>query len=157
MATAQARPYRQVGVFLPVQTRSAAPDRVAREWPTINKNHVASKGFVLVDMVSTINRATVLIVQSVQTGELLVQKLVRPNTEDPDYEYEEPLELRISTWQDTLPSAEFPDGVPLGALPRDAPFFNKLRFWQHFKPDDVEDEEDVEDGEGGEAYSLFFE
>ncbi|KAG6356680.1 hypothetical protein INS49_014554 [Diaporthe citri] len=50
-----------------------------------------------------------LVVQSVQTGELLVQKLVRPNTDDPDYEYEEPLELRISTWQDTLPSNGFPN------------------------------------------------
>ncbi|KAK7728037.1 hypothetical protein SLS63_006888 [Diaporthe eres] len=91
-----------------------------------------------------------LVVQSVQTGELLAQKLLRPSG-DPDYpgyEYEEPLELRISTWQDTLPSNEFPNDVPLGVLPRDAPFFNKLRFWQHLTPDDELNMP---------AYSLYFE
>ncbi|KAL2290581.1 hypothetical protein FJTKL_15628 [Diaporthe vaccinii] len=91
-----------------------------------------------------------LVVQSVQTGELFAQKLLRPsgNPDYPGYEYEEPLELRISTWQDTLRSNEFPNDVALGVLPRDAPFFNKLRFWQHFTPDDELNMP---------AYSLYFE
>lgn len=148
MSTAQSRPYRQLGVFLPVQSRSDHPNRVTREWPRINNTHVASKGFLIAGLIGTVNKTTMIIVQSVQTGELLAQKLLRPNTNDPDYEYEEPLELRISTWQDTLPSTGFPNNVPLGVLPRDAPFFNKLRFWQQLTPDDEEDMP---------AYSLYFE
>lgn len=149
MSTAQSRPYRQLGVFLPVQSRSDHPDRVTREWPRIHNTHLASKGFLLGSLASTI-KSTMLVVQSVQTGELLAQKLLRPsgNPDYPGYEYEEPLELRISTWQDTLPSNEFPNDVPLGVLPRDAPFFNKLRFWQHFTPDDELNMP---------AYSLYFE
>lgn len=136
MSTASTRPYRQLGVFLPVQSRADHPDRVTREWPRIHNTHLASKGFLLGSLVDTISGASMIIVQSVQTGELLAQKLVRPNTDDPDYQYEEPLDLRISTWQETLPSAEFPGSVPLGVLPWDAPFFNRLRFWQQCTPDD---------------------
>lgn len=147
MSTASSRPYRHVGVFLPVQSRNDAPARVAREWPRINNTHVASKGFLLADLIAT--KASVLAVQSVQTGELLVHKLLRPKHDDPDYpEYPEPLELRVSTWQETLPSREFPNEAPSGVLPQDALFFNKLKFWQHYIPDEID---------ARPAYSLYFE
>lgn len=150
MSTAQGRPYRHVGVLIPVQSRNDEPDRVAREWPRINSNHVASKGFILADLINVLDLGTsVLVVQSIQTGELLVNKVLRPNISDPDYpEYEEPLELRVSTFQGILPSTEFPGDVPIGVLPRNAPVFNKLKFWQELKPDD----DNV-----NPAYSLYFE
>lgn len=149
MATAQAKPYRHVGVFLPVQRRNDDPDHVTREWPRINNNHVTSKGFILTQLVNTISGASVTLVQSVQTGELLAHKLVRPAPDDEIHpEYPEPLELRVSMWQDTLPSRDFPNDVPHGVLPRNAPFFNKLKFWQHCVSDDDNNRP---------AYSLYFE
>jgi hypothetical protein len=148
MSTATSRQYRHVGVFFPAQSRNEDPGHVSQEWPTINNTHVASKGFLLADVVAT--KTVVLVVQSVQTGELLVHKFVRPKYDDPNVpEYPEPLELRVSTWQDTLPSRQFPNAVPLGVLPRNAPFFNKLKFWQRYTPDD--------DADTKPAYSLYFE
>lgn len=150
MSTAQGRPYRHVGVLIPVQSRKDEPDRVAREWPRINNTHVASKGFILADLINVLDLGTsVLVVQSVQTGELLVNKILRPNVSDPEYpDYEEPLELRVSTFQGILPSTEFPNDVPIGVLPRNVPFFNKLKFWQELEPDD---------DDASPAYSLYFE
>lgn len=116
----------------------------------MNNAHVASKGFLLTGLAETIStRSSMLIVQSVQTDELLALKILRPDVNNPDYpEYPEPLELRISTWQDTLPSSEFPNDVPLGVLPRNAQFFNKLKFWQHYVPDAAD---------AVPAYALFYE
>jgi hypothetical protein len=164
MSTPSSRQYNHMGVFLPVQSRNDAPDRVSQEWPRINNAHVASKGFLLGDLFDMKNFA--FLVQSVQTGELLVHKFMRslPDGGDGDDDddnddnmnfrlgrfYPEPLELRISTWQDTLPSEEFPDANPLGVLPRDAPFFNKLKFWQYYTPDD-----DADNNLPG--YSMYFE
>lgn len=148
MSTSLSRRYRHVGVFFPAQSRSEDPDHVSQEWPAMYNFHVASKGFLLADVVAA--RGVVLVVQSVQTGELLVHKFMRPDPDDPDKpEYPEPLELRVSTWQDALPSAYFPNVDPLGVLPQDAPFFNKLKFWQRYTPDD--------DADTRPAYSLYFE
>lgn len=149
MASARSRRYRHVGVLLPPQTHNDDPDRVSNEWPVIvNNTHVASKGFLLVDVVPA--RSLLQVVQSVQTGELLVHKFVRPLYDDPDLpEYPEPLELRVSTWQDHLPNGQFPNAVPVGVLPRGAPYFNTLRFWQYYTPPD--------DGDTKPAYSLYFE
>lgn len=139
------RPYRHIGVFLPVQSRNDAPSRVAREWPRIRHGHVASEGFLLDVFVQVNNH--VLFVQSIRTGDLLVHKFIKPRYVS---NLEEPVELRISTWQDTLPSVQFPNTNPLGVLPQDAPFFNKLKFWQHHTPD-------ADDEEQEPAYSLYFE
>lgn len=115
----------------------------------MNNAHVAADGLLLTGVVETVSkRSSLLIVQSVQTGELLALKIMRPAVDDEEYPaYAEPLELRISTWQDTLPSSDFPNYATLGALPQNAPFFNKLKFWQHY----------ISNNRGIPAYALFFE
>lgn len=138
-------PYCHTGIFLPVQSRENFPSRVTREWPRIHDNHVASDGFLLVDFIQVPNY--VLLLQSIRTGDFLVHKFINPSHFSG---LTEPAELRISTWQDTLPSVEFPGINPLGVLPQDAPFFNKLKFWQQYSPDaDAEDQ--------ATTYSLYFE
>ena len=138
------RPYRYIGVFLPVQSREDAPNRVTREWPRIHDGHLASEGFLLGGFAQVNNY--VLFVQSIRTGDLLVHKLIKPSSDGLD----EPAELRISTWQDTLSSAQVPKTKPSGVLPQDAPFFNKLKFWQHYTPD-------ADAADQATAYSLYFE
>ncbi|KAK2602413.1 hypothetical protein N8I77_008948 [Diaporthe amygdali] len=161
-----------VGVLLPVQRHSDVPGLIEKEWPRINSdNHIASKGFVLIDPIK--NRNDHLVIQSVQTGEFFVNTLLlagdgsliqdgmlddNPPDEDeyippvgsPRYvfRYHEPRQLRVSTWQETLPSTLFPNEPILGVLPRDALFFNQLRFWQKLLPDNPKHRP---------LYSLYFE
>ncbi|KAG8158779.1 hypothetical protein KVR01_011222 [Diaporthe batatas] len=149
MSSARSRRLKHVGVLLPPQTRTDDPARVSQEWPRIvNSSHIASKGFLLVALLP--GRSQVQVVQSIQTGELFVHKFVRPKHDDPALpEYPEPLELRVSTWQDHIPNGQFPNAVPVGVLDSSFPFFNSLEFWQYYTPPD--------DSDNDPAYSLYFE
>lgn len=98
---------------------------------------MAEKGFLLVKILA---EPAVLLVQSETDGKLYILKISQPGAdleedEDDAEFYEDPLELRVSTWVNAP-----------GVLPDDAPFFNQLRFWQRLT---VEGSDPV--------YALYFE
>lgn len=156
MSTIISRPYVYTGVFIPVQTRTDDDGRAAvtSEWPTPrgknrknakrrrpNQAHIAEDGFILVEALRTGAKGiTLLLVQSVSTGALFMNKMAQ-RVDVP------PLELRISTASfDDNAVDQDPDAE--GELPRDAKWCNQLCFWQKL-------------GEAipgqGPLYSLYFE
>ncbi|KUI68135.1 G2-specific protein kinase nim-1 [Cytospora mali] len=156
MSTSSSRPYTYSGVFLPVQTRTDDEGRAAvtSEWPTpransrktakrrrTNQTHIAEDGFILVHIFWIGLNENLLLVQSVSTGELFLNKILIPRVAVP------PLELRISSagYTDT---AGDQDPALQGRLPRDAEWCNQLRFWQELK--------EAVPGKGP-VYSLYFE
>lgn len=87
MSTSRRRPYRHIGVALPVESCYEAPENVLLEWPPMEKrdpdreddvedaeDHVADEGFLLVTIVKA-NK--VHIVQSNKNGQLYVQKILK--------------------------------------------------------------------------------
>lgn len=119
-------------VVFNVSTIDEDPDHVLKQYENLvgeggrRRTRIASGGFIFVDSFKN----HVLLVQSVSTGELFILKMMQP---DPATEYDDPLELRISTSNPKLHPAQ-PDRP--GALPHDAAYFNTLRFWQMLRPDD---------------------
>lgn len=144
MSANSRRPYRHKTVVFNVTTIDEDPDHVLKEYENLvgedgrRRPKIARGGFVFVDSFKN----HVLLVQSVSTGELFVHKMMQP---DPANEYDEPLELRISTSNPKLHPAQ-PDRP--GALPHDAPYFNTLRMWQNLRQDDPAVDP---------CYSLYFE
>lgn len=154
MASSASRPYQQHGVFFPCPQSDPDAERPLKseEWPAVpaardgpsprkrrrtttdDGLHVAEKGFLLVKIIAD---PGVLLVQSEANGNLYILKLSQPGAdiEEGDEYYEDPLDLRVSTWVDAP-----------GILPSDVSFFNKLKFWQKLT---LEDSEPV--------YALYFE
>lgn len=136
--------YRHMTVVFNVNTVDDDPAHVLRQYENLvgeagrRRSKIASGGFIFIDSFKN----HVLLVQSVSTGELFVHKMMQP---DPATEYNEPLELRISTWNQKMHRAQ---ADRIGALPAEAPYFNTLRFWQNLqKADPAVDP----------YYSLYFE
>ncbi|ROW05788.1 hypothetical protein VMCG_05224 [Cytospora schulzeri] len=156
MSTSSCWPYAYHGVFLPMQNRADDKGReaISAEWPSprgngrrtakrqrTNRTHIAGNGFVLVDAITLgSDRDNLLLVQSVSTGDLFMNKIVQRVDVAP-------LELRVS-------SAEYTDNPGdqdpnlQGILPQDAKWCNQLRFWQKLQ--------EAVPGRGP-AYSLYFE
>lgn len=138
------RPYRHMTVVFNVRSIDDDPDHVSGEYENLvgeggrRRAKIASGGFIFIDSFKN----HVLLVQSISTGELFVHKMMQP---DRATEYDEPLELRISTSNPKFHPAQ---ADRIGALPHDAPYFNTLRFWQKLKKADP-----IVDP----YYSLYFE
>lgn len=132
MSAAFKRPYRHMTLVFNVSSIDSDPDHVLREYENrvgqggMRRPKIASGGFIYVDSFKN----HVLLVQSVSTGQLFVHKMMQPGLAT---EYDEPLELRVSTSNPKLHPAQ---ADRPGALPHDAPYFNTLRFWQHLRKAD---------------------
>lgn len=144
MSASNKKPYRHLTVVFNVSSIDDDPDHVLREYENREgdggrrRPKIASGGFIFIDSF----KPYVLLVQSVSTKELFVHKMMQP---DPRAEYDEPLELRISTSNPKLIPAQ---ADRIGALPHDAPYFNTLRFWQNLKEADPT---------ANPYYTLYFE
>lgn len=131
-------------VVFNVNTVDDDPAHVLRQYENLvgeagrRRSKIASGGFIFIDSFKN----HVLLVQSVSTGELFVHKMMQP---DPATEYNEPLELRISTSDPKMHPAQ---ANRIGALPSEAPYFNTLRFWQNLRKADPA---------ADPYYSLYFE
>lgn len=143
MASSSSRPYQQQGVFFPIQTSDpdAEPSLETVEWPKLPNPavpsprkkrrtlaeavnvHIAEKGFLLVKIIA---EPRVLLVQSEAARKFYILKISQPgeDVEEGEPMYEEPLDLRVSTWRDAP-----------GCLDEE-PFFNKLVFWQKLTRED---------------------
>lgn len=86
MSTVASRPYTHYGVVIP--WASTAPD----QW--VLRNKIVQKGFLLVEAI----KQGIYVVQSLETGELYVQKTVGPG----GYSHNPPEEIRISTYPQAL-------------------------------------------------------
>ncbi|CAN8099839.1 unnamed protein product [Discula destructiva] len=160
MTSSSTRPYQQHGVFFPIQTtdEDADPPLTSVEWPPLPAHlgqpsprkkrrtaaeaaglHMAQKGFLLVKILVDMDPGQVLLVQSEANGKLYILKISKPGSDIEEHEdatfYEEPLDLRVSTWEDAP-----------GYLNVDAPFFNKLSYWQKLASEETDP-----------TYSLYFE
>lgn len=139
MASSSTRPYQQHGVFFPAETTDADadPPLTSVEWPALPARlvqpsprkkrrtaaeatglHIAEKGFLLNKVLA---EPGVLLVQSEADGKLYILKISQPGSdaEEGDVFFDDPLDLRVSTWDDAP-----------GPLDDTAPFFNKLVYWQ---------------------------
>lgn len=96
---------------------------------------------------------SVILVQSVSTGELFINKLLEAPWDSTTGTSFPPGELRASTYRHAVGDStiDFRDnnGQRRGVLPS-VPCFNKLRFWQELDPRDRTKPDCV-------VYSLFFE
>lgn len=131
-------------VIFNVKSIDDDPDHVMMEYENRvedggrKRPKIAAGGFIYVHSF----KPYVLLVQSVSTGELFVHKMMQPNQAT---EYDQPLELRIST---SNPKLHARQADRIGSLPHDAPYFNTLRMWQNLiKADRTVDP----------YYSLYFE
>lgn len=163
------RPYRQIGVFLPLERLDPDPnDCVMREAKVPPLDGAMDDGFLYVKGFSLGSKdkknvrgeripldSSLLIVQSASTGELFFNKILErpwdPNTQ----ESRPPLELRVSTYPDWIGDATIdiggnvgPRGAKRQGILPDVPYFNKLRFWQELDPRDTHNVT---------VFSLYFE
>ncbi|KAI1212014.1 uncharacterized protein F4807DRAFT_417270 [Annulohypoxylon truncatum] len=116
MSTAKRLPYRHPGVYIPYTNAGIGP----HDWWTSDPR-ITENGFIYVD---SLGRDRVLLVQSVSTGELFVNKIIRAT----EFQTVLPAELRIST----TPEADCPLPTPHiveGKLRRQ---FDECVAWQWF-------------------------
>lgn len=112
--------YSHNGVFMPY---AAKPN----EWSVDNK--IQNHGFIFVDFLKS---DIVLLVQSVGTGRLYINKLyarAQPGAGIHGFQHRLPEELRVSTWTGDREDPAVPGSDYVGELPRE-PHFPKLDFWQ---------------------------
>lgn len=164
------RNYRQIGVLLPLEREddNQPQGRVMQDARVPRKDECMNDGFLFVRSI-VMGSATkfalngnriksdksIFVVQSVSTGELFVNKLLERPWDPVESLSSPPPELRVSTYRHAVgdPTIDLPGNNPndihrKGVLPN-APYFNKLRFWQELDPRDPTSDCTV--------YSLFFE
>lgn len=173
MAASRRRVFRQIGVFLPLETFDNDPLQRVRDEAAVQASESAmDAGFLYVkeiqlgtwdkfrtdtgDRLSAMK--SIFIVQSVSTGELFLNKIIERPYDAAAQKALPPLELRCSTYPHRIddPTIDRPADVNVGpngilrkgVLP-DVPYFNKLRFWQELLH--------LRDPHPVTVFSMFFE
>jgi hypothetical protein len=164
---AASRPYKQIGVLLPIE-RYSDENRVLRDSTVARGDEFMNDGFLFVkalQMGSTDKcmpsgkrkdgDQSIFLVQSVSTGELFANKLIEAAWDPINERSLPPPELRVSTYSDSVgdPNIDSQNAngghtYRKGALP-DLPCFNNIRFWQELDPNDPTRLDST-------VYSLFF-
>ncbi|KAI0385606.1 hypothetical protein F5Y04DRAFT_292100 [Hypomontagnella monticulosa] len=137
MSTAKLHIYHHPGIFIPNGERGDDGE----EWPRNPKEAAHAKGFLFVN---SLKFEKVSAVQSVNSGQVLINKVVKGTTIEINGQDREviPPEFRFST----APQAEVQLPGPRINIDRsETPLFNELVYWRQYR-----------DVDPGPVYSLFF-